>query len=164
MSFRILRTTALLLTVVSLSACQLFRNNNEANYLGKLSHADGVQVIKVADTLRFILDSDVFFKSTTPQLQTSKYATLNLIADELKQYQHTPIKVIGNADNIGIDKNIEKRSMQRANNIAAYLWNRGVSQYNLEVSTNAQFDPVSQNTTNKGRADNRRIEIRVKNL
>lgn len=124
--------------------------------------ANGVQVVMVGDHLRLILPSDRFFAPNTPVLNENYYPVLNQIAFLLKGLDKYVVKVSGYTDNTAWQPRNLGLSRQQAQNIADYLWARGLDARVLYATGYGSQFPIASNTTAAGRAMNRRVEITVR--
>lgn len=123
---------------------------------------NGVQVVSVGDTLKIILSVDRFFKfPTDTRIIASNYATIDNIVTLLCTYGNQRILITGHTDNVGADEAKLERSWGQAKTIAGYLWSDGVRLGNLYTAGCGDTEPVASNTTVRGSAYNRRIEITV---
>jgi len=87
--------------------------------------------------------------------------TLNDVASTLVQYESTYIDVYGHTDSTGSDAYNQTLSERRAQSVASYLSTRGVQSARLATRGFGESQPVASNTTEDGRAQNRRVEIRI---
>jgi OOP family OmpA-OmpF porin len=79
----------------------------------------------------------------------------------LKQYAELRIMVSGHTDNVGDpQKNIEL-SEARANSVKEYLVAKGIDAGRIETRGAGPNEPVADNSTDKGRQENRRIEFKL---
>jgi outer membrane protein OmpA-like peptidoglycan-associated protein len=69
------------------------------------------------------------------------------------------VRVVGHTDSTGSDAINDPLSVQRATSVRNYLSNRGVDPARTEVQGRGSREPVADNTTEAGRAMNRRVEI-----
>jgi outer membrane protein OmpA-like peptidoglycan-associated protein len=74
------------------------------------------------------------------------------------------VKVVGYTDNTGTAEHNSKLSQQRADVVRDYLVSIGVDPKKLEAIGAADANPIADNSTNEGRARNRRVEIEVTGL
>ncbi len=81
------------------------------------------------------------------------------MADELIFNPELKLSLSGNADNIGTDYYNDVLSYNRVENVKAYLLELGVSADQITVSFNGESNPVADNDTEDGRAENRRVEM-----
>jgi len=71
------------------------------------------------------------------------------------------IEVVGHTDSIGSDAVNNRLSKERADSVAQYLVGQGVQQVRIETLGAGKAYPIADNSTDAGRAQNRRVEIRV---
>ena len=71
------------------------------------------------------------------------------------------IRIIGHTDNTGnADQNLKVWGMKRAESLKAYMVDRGVNADQIECESKGQTEPVADNSTAAGRAQNRRANIK----
>ncbi len=104
--------------------------------------------------------SDVSFAFDSAQLTSSADATLNQAASALQNQPNVPYLVAGHTDSVGDDAYNQLLSERRANSVASYLVQSGVSASQLSVAGYGETQPMASNDTAEGRAQNRRVEIR----
>lgn len=86
---------------------------------------------------------------------------LNAAIDELKKDPNTRIAVIGYTDSIGTAEYNMGLSQRRAESVVDYLVAGGIARSRLEPIGRGETDPVATNETAEGRAQNRRVELKV---
>ena len=102
-----------------------------------------------------------FFTGSTKLTPQAK-AELDKGAAILIQHKTLDINIEGYTDNTGSkDKNL-KLSQERADVVKAYLVSKGVAAERLTATGFGQESPIAENKTEKGRAENRRVEFKVK--
>jgi hypothetical protein len=69
--------------------------------------------------------------------------------------------VEGYTDNIGSDEYNQKLSEERADGVRSYLVSQSVSNANITAAGLGKSNPIADNSTNSGRAQNRRVELVV---
>jgi hypothetical protein len=69
--------------------------------------------------------------------------------------------VEGYTDNIGSDEYNQKLSENRADGVRSYLVTQGVGDGSVTAKGLGKADPIADNSTNQGRAQNRRVELVV---
>ncbi|MCC9072679.1 OmpA family protein [Flavobacterium sp. F-65] len=105
----------------------------------------------------------VFFdtgKATFKKGDATTLARLDAIKEILKAYPNAKFSIEGHTDSTGSAKINNKLSEDRANAVMNALIERGVSPDNLVAKGFGSSQPVASNKTAKGRAENRRTEIR----
>ena len=71
------------------------------------------------------------------------------------------IAIIGHTDNKGVAAANLSLSSSRAKAVSTYLQGKGIAPQRLESKGLGQTKPIAPNTTDDGRAKNRRVEIQV---
>jgi OOP family OmpA-OmpF porin len=71
------------------------------------------------------------------------------------------VLVEGHTDALGTDEYNQALSVRRAESVFRYLVNRGVAPERLRIEGFGESRPVASNDTEPGRAQNRRVELRV---
>ena len=96
--------------------------------------------------------------------ECSGFVQRNGIAERLKgEAASTRLSITGHTDSVGSDAYNQKLSERRANAVANYLIDAGVpSSIIVGVQGLGESQPVADNKTREGRAENRRVEILIK--
>jgi outer membrane protein OmpA-like peptidoglycan-associated protein len=114
----------------------------------------------VSETTWFAFDRLVF-DTGSATLRPESQEQLNNIAAILAAYPNVSMKVGGYTDNVGgADRNLQL-SRDRANTVVAELVRRGISPGRLGAEGYGEQYPVADNSTEQGRAQNRRVSMRV---
>lgn len=101
------------------------------------------------------------FETGKATLKPESQEQLKNIAEILKAYPKVSIKLGGYTDNTGDPQANLKLSQQRADTVKADLVKLGIDASRLEAEGYGQEHPVADNSTEEGRAQNRRIDMRV---
>jgi outer membrane protein OmpA-like peptidoglycan-associated protein len=72
---------------------------------------------------------------------------------------HQVVRIIGHTDNTGSDAINNPLSVNRANAVRDYLLARGVPAARITTEGHGSYEPVADNTSEAGRARNRRVEL-----
>jgi outer membrane protein OmpA-like peptidoglycan-associated protein len=121
----------------------------------------GIDVVRDGDSLLLNMPSQVTFAVDSASVAPAFRSTLNDVAATLVQYESTYIDVYGHTDSTGSDAYNQTLSERRAQSVASYLSSQGVQQARLATQGFGESQPVASNTTEDGRAQNRRVEIRI---
>jgi len=110
------------------------------------------------------LPSGVLFSSGKAKLSSGGEAALQEILDVLKSFNNRRFLIAGHTDNIPVKSrkfvNNWALSTARAVSVVLYMTDKaGFSATNLAAAGYGEFSPVGDNSTDEGRAQNRRIEI-----
>ncbi|MCG6969635.1 MAG: OmpA family protein [Gammaproteobacteria bacterium] len=130
--------------------------------------ANQVKVKEMKDGINVNLSEEILFPSGSAQLNQSGQEVITRVSKKLagKEYQ---IIVVGFTDNIPIRGNLAKRyptnwelAGARAASVVRLLESTGVESQKLVATSYGENFPVASNETEEGRAQNRRIEIRLR--
>ena len=103
----------------------------------------------------------LLFNTDSATLRPESQEQLTNIAEILKAYPNDHIKIGGYTDNTGDPQSNLNLSQERANGVMAELVNLGISPDRLEAQGYGEQFPVADNSTEEGRAKNRRVSMRV---
>ncbi len=106
------------------------------------------------------LTRQVQFAVDSAELTAAGKAKLDEVAVDLKRLKFISGTVVGHTDNTGADSYNQKLSQRRAQTVAAYLEGKGIATGRLAASGAGESQPVADNTTADGRAQNRRVVLK----
>ncbi len=132
----------------------------------ELEKINGAQVEDVTDVnglqaIKVTFDSGILFDSGKSVLSESSKTALKNFATSLKSTPETDVTIYGHTDNTGSREVNEKLSRERAESVASYLKSNGVDGNRLTTAGKAYDEPVADNSTAAGRAQNRRVEVYI---
>ena len=131
--------------------------------LGIATKGSGVQVSEQTDgSLKVNVPGSVSFASGSASLDSKLFPTLDRIAGTLNEYPETTITVVGHTDSQGGDEANRTLSRSRATAVADYLGQRGVRRDRMTIDSRGELEPIADNGTEAGRAQNRRVEMLVR--
>ena len=87
--------------------------------------------------------------------------TLDSVATVLKTYPDSTIVVSGHTDTTGNDAINNPLSINRASSVESYLESQGISSSRITSRGFGSKQPIASNSTEAGRAQNRRVEIAI---
>ncbi|PJK01258.1 cell envelope biogenesis protein OmpA [Lysobacteraceae bacterium NML91-0213] len=119
----------------------------------------GVDVVRQGDNITLNMPGNVTFGFDQANIQPQFYPVLNNVAQTLRQYDQTVIEVAGHTDNIGAAAYNQQLSERRAQAVAQYLAAQGVNPQRIITVGAGMTRPIADNSTEAGRAQNRRVEI-----
>jgi outer membrane protein OmpA-like peptidoglycan-associated protein len=121
------------------------------------------QVLATRESARGLIVnmSDVLFDFNKYTLKPEAREKLAKVSGILLAYPGLTLQVEGYTDNIGSDEYNQKLSEQRADSVRDYLVTQGVAQPNIAAMGYGKNDPIADNSTNDGRAQNRRVQMVV---
>lgn len=110
------------------------------------------------------LSGGVLFKTDQSELLPAAMVSLNSVADALARTSpDSKIVVGGYTDSQGTEAHNQQLSEKRAASVAAYLVSRGIAPDRISSKGFGTQNPVADNKSVEGRAQNRRVEIVVDN-
>jgi outer membrane protein OmpA-like peptidoglycan-associated protein len=121
----------------------------------------GVVVERQGDELLLSMPAGITFPINSYQIQPQFYTTLNQVAQTLAAYPQTLIDVYGHTDPTGGDAINIPLSRNRAESVAGYLSQQGVARARIATQGFGSSQPIADNSTEAGRSQNRRVEIRI---
>jgi len=86
---------------------------------------------------------------------------LDEIAQTLLNDKYKSIRATGYTDEIGNPKNNYYMGLHRATAVKDYLVSKGCNPNQIELKSYGEYRPVAENSTEEGRAKNRRVEIKL---
>lgn len=105
--------------------------------------------------------SDIHFDLGTYTIRQESFDNLNYISEVLNSEKSLRLKIHAHTDNIGSDENNLVLSEKRAESVIDYLNKRGVALDRLEAIGHGAKNPIAPNNTERGRAQNRRVEFEI---
>jgi outer membrane protein OmpA-like peptidoglycan-associated protein len=114
------------------------------------------------DTLKLTVDSEVSFDFDRYAIKSAFRPSLQKLAGVINKYDRTVVHVIGHTDSTGPANYNQRLSERRAESVANYLADRGVSRSRLHTEGRGEYEPRDSNATEAGRQLNRRVEIFIK--
>jgi outer membrane protein OmpA-like peptidoglycan-associated protein len=120
-------------------------------------------VLETRETARGLIVnmSDVLFDFNQYTLKAGAREKLAKVSGILLSYPNLKLQVEGYTDNIGSDDYNQKLSDERAGSVRDYLVAEGVAQPSISAAGYGKSDPVADNSTASGRAENRRVQLVV---
>lgn len=120
----------------------------------------GVQVSQTADNqLKLNIPSDISFDTGRSEIKPNLRPILDQFASGLSGQPNTEVRIVGHTDNTGPDAVNDPLSVQRAEAARQYLAARGVDPRRVSIAGRGEREPIANNATDAGRAQNRRVEI-----
>ena len=110
------------------------------------------------------LSGGVLFKTKEATLLPIAQTQLDKVAEALQsQGDDKKIVIEGHTDSQGKDDFNQQLSQRRAEAVRSYLVSRGVPADMIKAVGKGEVEPIADNKTAEGRANNRRVEIEIDN-
>jgi len=110
----------------------------------------------IAETGKFVTNN-ILFDTGKATLKPESLGEIQKVADYMKKNTSARFEVQGHTDNQGSDKINDPLSQKRAEAIVQALVAMGCDEFNLRAVGKGSHEPVADNKTEEGRAQNRRV-------
>lgn len=136
------------------------RMEDRRNAMEQATRGTNVEVTRTADNqLKLNIPNDISFDTGSAAIKPQLRAVLDPFANSLRDDPSARLMIVGHTDNTGSPAINNPLSVERAQNVREYLTTRGVAGARIETAGRGEREPVADNTTEAGRAKNRRVEI-----
>ncbi len=123
-----------------------------------LSEAAAAVEKAIAETGKFVTNN-ILFETGKATLKPESMEEIQRVAEYMKANPTARFEVQGHTDSQGSDKINDPLSQQRAEAVVKALEDQGVDPFNLRPVGKGSHEPVADNGTEEGRAQNRRVEF-----
>lgn len=133
-----------------------------------LNNIDGIDVTRIKDAdgnvlFKAVVQNELLFAFDSFELSEDAKGILDKLIPVIEDVPDTKLKIIGHTDNIGGKSYNDNLSLNRAKSVASYLSAGGIDRNSIIEQGKGLSQPVADNTTEQGRAKNRRVEIFINN-
>ncbi|MEI5996977.1 OmpA family protein [Paraburkholderia bengalensis] len=133
---------------------------NIKNKLSGATKGTGTQITEQPDgSLKMNIPSSVTFDTNSYAIKPSFAPVLAQVAQTLNQSPEVVAQVVGHTDSTGQPAYNQTLSVNRAQSVVNQLSQDGVAPQRLAASGMGANQPIADNNTEAGRAQNRRVEI-----
>jgi outer membrane protein OmpA-like peptidoglycan-associated protein len=122
------------------------------------AHVDEFGCEKV-ELKELILSSGANFAFNSSELLPAAYQQLDILVNVMKEDPSSRWRIEGHTDNLGSAQINRKISLERANAVLNYFVSKGINRNRFDVVGLGMDFPVADNSTEDGRAKNRRVAI-----
>ncbi len=126
--------------------------------LGTQVDGEGCRILFEEEAVVVLLEG-VTFETASADLTSEARGILDGIAAALVANPEIRVRVNGHTDSTGSRSYNVTLSQARAESVVAYLGVQGVEVDRMEARGVGPDEPVASNTTEQGRAENRRVEL-----
>ena len=138
------------------------RMENQKREMEAATRGTGIGVTQTANNeLKLAIPSDVSFDTGKSAIKGNFAPVLNQFANGLRNNPNAEVRIIGHTDSTGTDAINNPLSVERAASTRDYLISRGVRSSAIQIDGRGSREPVADNGSDGGRAQNRRVEIYV---
>ena len=103
----------------------------------------------------------VEFATASATLTSASRPVLDGVAKDLREHPMVRVELQGHTDSRGADAFNLELSQRRADSVRDYLISQGVSGTRLEAKGYGETQPIADNATKLGQAENRRVVMKV---
>lgn len=135
----------------------------------ELNITQQIEVDFTSQYVMIVLNGALLFDPAETKIRTESIPLVDKVGDILKNYSSSMIEITGYTDNVPLigdpkyDDNWDL-STARAKTVLMYLVNnKGMSLNKMKSAGRGENDPIATNDTAEGRAQNRRVEIKIYN-
>jgi outer membrane protein OmpA-like peptidoglycan-associated protein len=134
------------------------RMEDKRRAMEQATQGTGIDVARTPDNeLKVNVPADFSFDVGRAAIKPSMRPVLDQFAQGLDPTMR--VRVVGHTDSTGSDAVNDPLSLERAQSVRDYLVARGVAVQRIDVAGRGEREPVADNTHEAGRAQNRRVEI-----
>lgn len=144
------------------------------NRKGYLFYSDNFSLVKNSDSVftvniplqpiekgASIVLKNIFFETGKFQLQNESKSELDKLVFLLNENPSIKIQIDGHTDNVGQENDNLLLSTNRAKSVVAYITSKGINPQRLFYKGFGSTKPVADNSTDSGKALNRRTELSI---
>lgn len=136
-------------------------DKQEAEMRQALADSEAAAISREGNLLEISLKGDVTFDTDSAIVRPGLYSEIDRIANILIKYPNTVIQVEGHTDSTGTESYNMELSARRAEAVKNILVNKGVEPSRILTLAFGESRPIASNDYDYGRAQNRRVEIKV---
>lgn len=115
-----------------------------------------------AESVTVSIGSDVLFDSSSAELSPEAEQVLDDAVQRIQEHEPGPVTVIGHTDDVDDDAFNLDLSQRRAEAVAQALTPLiDTTDHPLETEGKGEAEPIADNSTSEGRAENRRVELLI---
>lgn len=121
-----------------------------------------ISIEELKNSGKAIKIENIFFDSGKWDLKEESHEALNLLYRFMHANPEVMVEINAHTDNLGSDQFNQQLSEKRATSVVEYLVQKGLDGGKLISQGFGEAQPVADNNTEEGRAQNRRVEFRLR--
>ncbi|WP_203141607.1 OmpA family protein [Marinobacter mangrovi] len=135
-----------------------YMDRQEADLRHKLE-GTGVRVQRNGNQIQLIMPGNITFDVDQSSIRSSFTDVLESVSLVLEEYDETIIQIDGYTDSTGSASYNQLLSERRASSVRDFLLNQGIASNRTRATGHGENNPIASNSTESGRAQNRRVEL-----
>lgn len=139
----------------------VYADRQEAE-LRKATAGTGIEVQRQGDDIKLVMPGAITFNTGSTELSPAAQFNLDKLAGSFRQYGDNNIEVTGHTDSVGSNASNIELSQKRAISVGKHLIGQGIDKNRIQVYGAGPSQPIASNSSEEGRAQNRRVEIKLK--
>lgn len=109
-----------------------------------------------------VITERITFETGSAELREESHSVLDDVATIIGRNDAIRLlRIEGHTDNVGSPNMNLELSEDRAKSVKDYLVDQGIGGYRLETVGFGEYEPIADNSTEQGRAENRRVEFHI---
>jgi len=108
-----------------------------------------------------IVLNNIFFEFDEDELLPESIGELNRLLQLLKENPQIKVEIAGHTDALGSEGYNVKLSLKRADTVSQWLIDHGIDAARIEAKGYGKSQPIADNDTDEGRAQNRRVTFTI---
>ena len=121
----------------------------------------GARVERVGEGIQVTFFSGLLFEFDSDRVLGESARNLKTLAKSLSKYAGSDLLIVGHTDSLGTGGYNLDLSKRRASATTAYLTSQGVSLERITSTGKGESEPIADNRTEAGQAQNRRVEVAI---
>jgi outer membrane protein OmpA-like peptidoglycan-associated protein len=121
----------------------------------------GASISRVGEGIAVTFESGLLFDYDSDVVKSTAANNLRSLAQSLDKYPNTDLMIVGHTDAQGSDDYNLRLSERRAAAARTYLISQGVPSSRIRTAGRGETEPIGDNATAAGAAQNRRVEIAI---
>lgn len=143
------------------SQCDCNKKRTDFNYLNIRKEADTIYQAPELKVGQIIKLNDLHFANSSFEIDSNAYGELNKLYNLLLDDPTLMIQINGHTDSKGPDRVNNRLSTNRAKSVATFIIDKGIDSNRVNYKGFGSNYPIATNSTDVGRAENRRVEFEI---
>lgn len=122
---------------------------------------EGAKIERIGEGIKITFESGLLFQVNSFSLSDDAKTNVEELSGILNKYEDTNVLIEGHTDNTGTEEYNKTLSVNRADAVASQLKSNNVKGSRITAVGYGEAQPLADNATEQGRADNRRVEVAI---